>query len=240
MKFLNLEIKQDSKVIKTFLVTFFATFFLTSIFSPIGNWITQGVINIFVSISQGFSNFYYSYISLNDPNVIDTHIIFILWIIVTPLLVGGFVYLSGILSSLKNKINQLKDRVNKKDQSVEEITVEALEESISDFETLLSKTSLKLFITKAITIIVFLLVYFSYFFLNNIKFENLNFQNSITIISPYITEQKVLELKSNWALMSTKQEFISINNEISEIKTTILLKAIEAHKANKLKDKDNK
>lgn len=174
---------------------------LSIIFLPFINFIGQTIINLFTSLSKTFSVFYITKIALNDANEL------VYWIggmMMCILVVFLFLYYINLTYRDKNIESNIIENASGIDKVKEVI------ESSSNFHTLMLRF-------KVIIIIQIILIWFVFLFVRNVDKTNVRFQQKVTIIAPFIENQKLLELKSQWSRMKSKEDYIRINNEIKEL-----------------------
>lgn len=193
----------------------FVTFILTSIFSPIGNNITQIGINLFSSMSNGFSNFYYYTISLNDSNLVTNSLS--LQFICVMLCVCYYLYkdMSNSYSNLENKLNELKEKI--KPSELKKKVEYNIEEEVERINIIMTSSKRNVSITKYL-LIIFSSLYLSYYlFQVNIHNKNIFFNNRLEVISPYIEQKQIVELKSDWARMRNVNDYNRIQERIKSV-----------------------
>ena len=201
------------------IVLIFITIVIVAILMPISNIITQSIINTFSSFSEKFSRFYYLLLSINNPNNLIQLITFICIIILGFLLLSIYTYGKNRTTRVFNDIIASKKTFNTKDLNPEinSNNVNEIYEEILKAEKSFPNILRMMLMVKISMFIIIIFFYSQFLFFTNIESVNTRFNNDLTIIAPYVDSNKILELKSDWVLMSEKKDFENIYKELGEI-----------------------
>jgi hypothetical protein len=191
---------------------------ITIVFYPIqflldflGNLFIQNVI----LISEILSNNYYTQIAKNNPNTFTDWISFFLIIIFLTLLFALISYLEISKNQLKQKFDK---KINKQLPLSEEILLEEIkntEEHLTKIQESLSKKDNSLYI---MSFFLMILLFINYAWMKGVASENVNFRNDIIKISPWADETELKLIKSKWASMKNKNDYVSVTETIQNIK----------------------
>ncbi len=162
------------------------------LFQPILNWLNKILLNFLANSFSGLIDFLYSKAARSQVNTINLTLLGLLAGILLGLLIA---FILVIL--LKKSRNRFKEKLF------------AMEESKQ------KKVLLIMFLIAAVLAVF--PVNFSYFteFVN--VEMNTSFNQRLTIIAPYITEQEEEQIRADWASMETRLHYAAINSKIESI-----------------------
>lgn len=179
---------------------------------------TQPAINFLSSISQSFSNFYYKFISIGDANQFLTFVTSLVLFLVLITFAGSIFYLTrtkAVLRSLSKEHQEIEKQSEKEDIKKENYKINKGENRISKAFSIINYGRIVLFLTA-------FSIYITYLFLINVNAENAVFDRKLVFLAPYVENQAILLLKSDWTMMESKSDYDRIYKHIGIIQKKII------------------
>lgn len=196
---------------------------------PFLKYFGDKTIDFLISISSTFSNFYYSAMGYNTTSIILFSTNYLVILIIA----------FGILSFLSYLTDKVNTSIKKTKELLNEIDGNKKIETINDPEVLKAKiiklmeiNNKRLVGHKKIGLpIVYAIsglsicVFFGIFqFTSSIDTKKYIFEHSLTIIAPSVDDHMIKNLKSDWAQIKNKNDYIKINLKIDSLKNIYHIK----------------
>ncbi len=172
-------------IVKAIILFFFAIVF---------KWIWNYGFETLLEVNTKFSNFYYTEVAKNVSYD---------WLIKYIILLFFIIAMSILHLLALNNLNRFKKTLDKEFKKAE----------ISN-ETFLVKLKRMANLTLGMLILLPFICYSIYCTGILIEKKNESFIWKLNVISPYINENQVLKLKSDWALMKNSHDYEKINNQL--------------------------
>jgi hypothetical protein len=235
---MNIFIKHKREILIS-LVTGLAVVYIIPLINAVGEFLVQ----LFLSISDKFSDYYYTKVSLNYENEFsEANNMFLIFLFVLAIFSINMKTRNIMLKS-RRSINKLAGKVKQAREEREEknnltLSKEELERKKEDLLNkmvenedrilALQNETLKKDYFFSFVLIVNALI-FIFFFSNfivkkSVSNENLIFKNDIIKIKPYIIDTITLHLESDWASIQNKEDFDVVKAKVDSIKNTIPIK----------------
>jgi len=204
-------IKENKKAIIISLVGGIIVFYS----QPLLIFVGAQLVNLFVSISSRFSNYYYQLIAQNDPNLITDHVAFV----ITAFSYFGLMYLIiSIAESVRDGKRKLAE--------LERIIKGGKKEEI-DVESEMPKLRKNMRMLKGAAIAVIIVSVLFYFFLafkqslySEVNFKNVSFQNRLIVLSVHLSDNEIKQLRAKWVQMKSADDYKQIMNSIAAYNKT--------------------
>lgn len=190
-----------------------------AIFSPVSDIISQGTINLFNSVNSGFSDYYYTSMAKLNPNAVNYHIVNYIMCIISILFVGYYLYLKDKSDILENSLNKITFKINNIESETNTKTVDLteLKKSLSIIKSRNSTVGNTYPILLLLSMSFVILISINYSILKSISSENAKFNNKIIVISPYVENQEILKIKSDWVRMKNVNDYNKIQDKIKSV-----------------------
>lgn len=194
---------------------------------PILLWFGEAVVDFCIMTSDTFSEMYYESIAINDTNAFSALNNYILSLAMGIALLVSVKYIKqrkrDLIRKVKNQLTEI-DKLNSKidgDDTNNQLTekdIQAelafLEESVNETQDRLEKRDFRFIILTIITPIFILAMMGNYVMMRSVSIENTSFRNKMDILLPYVGQEKINKLKSQWCLMNNSKDYNAINKEI--------------------------
>ena len=188
----------------------------------VGNWFISTAPKIGSSILETISNIIYTLAATHTNNYL------IIIIIITILSIGlaaVLQYLSDGIS-VYSKVLRMKKTPktfsNNTDEKNKQIRSDELNKKThvlpNTIDEMIRKSKCTVFLTIIVTLLAIILCINVFLFVFKPTTLRDKFDQDITIIYPYVEEQQILQLKSDWALMRSEADYTSIYEYIYTIK----------------------
>ncbi|WP_266366106.1 hypothetical protein [Tellurirhabdus rosea] len=199
---------------KDVIVSLITSFIVFAFINPISNFIFEILKNFFADYLDGA----YSNASLGQRNWIDFLVYFMIHIVGFAILFDSFassVRRRKRADKLRNE--RRKEREIKDSEELRRIS----KESIKDLETQIAQLDRRLkfydwsfYITTFIGVITLIASVFSAYVDLQV---NSSFNRSLNAIAPYISDYEEEVLKSKWALMKSRKDYVEINKILNDM-----------------------
>lgn len=183
------------------------------------NFIENKIVDLFAFINSRFSNYLYGLVSQNNPNIINEYQSSL---ILTLILFGGGWIVGFVLFTKKDlekellRLEEYMKRYGNASKKEEENFELEISELIAELKLKFKKVK---FISKPMIVVVILsLLYFSVqqgIFLR-VNSENLSFNNKLTVLSVYLSDNDIKQMKSKWVQMKSYNDFKKLKKEIDD------------------------
>lgn len=151
--------------------------------------------------------------ALGQRNWID----FLIW---TAIVFSVFIYLFNLSMKTKSFLKHLEEKERIKNLNEQELS-EYLANRKNKLENIINKnTKFITFFTRHNWILLILTIFFMLMTLFSSYTDlqlNTSFNQRLNAISPYINDHEIKILKSKWALMKSKQDFINLNSYLENL-----------------------
>ncbi|MBL4586657.1 MAG: hypothetical protein JKX84_06340 [Flavobacteriales bacterium] len=214
------------KHLSTILISLFIGVLLFYV-QPVLEYIRIKTVSFFISISDKFSEAYYSNIAKNDPNTFEEYNSSFLFMAFLIFVLAGISHLLLRREELKSSISdtilniqETKKRIENKDGGSKNKVgpdINELEKSAQKLKERIYKRDNLLISIAILGLFSVLLLFSNYVWNKSIASDNLKFRNRITILLPHIGINKAHEMNAHWAQMKTKEDFQVIINEIDSL-----------------------
>lgn len=179
-------------------------------------------------MSDKFSQMFYSGIAENNTNSFSENNHFIIIYIISIAAIVFIFHLHEKKKELKNKIKTLIEDIENRKKEIngtEPKTKEQIMHEIAEVEARsnflkekIHKRDNKIVLITILSAFVIILLFTNYATSFAISQTNLKFKNDLIKIAPYIEENKIKLLQSNWARIKNRSDYEKIITEISIIK----------------------
>ncbi len=185
---------------------------------PLLTFIGTQIVNLFVAVSIKFSNYYYSLVAQNDPNLISNYIasiiVLLYWFVVSSFFAELYIALQDYereLQNIEGKLKGIKDDLSK-GETTPELEITQLQKKIQK-----RKRGMKMVI--AISFLLFLYFCFKQGMYSVVNAKNVSFQNKLIVLSVHLSEDEIKQLKAKWVLMKSSDDYKQIIRAISDYET---------------------
>lgn len=195
---------------------------------PLVTGLGEGLVDIAIYSSRFFSDWYYSEVALNDPNLFTSFSNYILTFFFIIFNVGALIFLRSKHNDLRSRVNDnltkiLQSRENLVQENNDPISKDEVMRELDELEVKarlltdkIPEKDRRLVIIGILVGLLSVILIISYGVKVSIGSTNLSFKNKLTIIKPYISESEYDELNSDWARMENSEDFNDINERVIE------------------------
>lgn len=186
---------------------------------PLLEWLGQQAVTLFIFMSSSFSNFYYTKVALNDPNLLSDLTAYVSIVILIFLLAFQLISIKSIEWRRKNRETGVTALKITEKNVQKELQSKDFSCKIIRLSNRIRRLSIMLYIN--ITFIIIILLG-QYILCKTIMDENTKFHHKTVILLPYIGTEELNKLKSEWALMQTADDYDKIIDTINTLEQTYL------------------
>ncbi|BFP40021.1 hypothetical protein FGF1_08660 [Flavobacteriaceae bacterium GF1] len=216
MKFISTNKKEIVIGIIAGLIVFFL--------SPLLNFVGQKLLELFLKLNDAFSEAYYTDIARNNESRFSDGNNLILIFFMVMLCLAIFFLLLEMLDRRKKLIEDAMETLDgPKRPTEEELNARKtrLRKAVERYHSTKKRYRIFSWGMGIILILLSISMISSHFVIQSVAKENLEFQNDLNKIHPYITDENLLLLKSNWANIKNENDFDKVKKQVDSIKSGI-------------------
>jgi hypothetical protein len=218
--------KFDKIDIRNILIGIISSLLVVNIFGPAFDYIGNKVFTISALFFKSYNNTLYQRIALRDyslDNLIYMYLfMFFLLIIIGTIIIYHFKSKDflNVLNKFENELDEFSKEKNEADESMNNI-LNKIEVEKDRIKLLKIKTKKDDIITKIIYIVIFTFIIFIQLLQYSteviIKNKINTYENTMRVISPYISNYDIRYFESKFVQIKNKEDYYSLKDEINDI-----------------------
>ena len=176
------------------------------------------IFNLLLSLGEGIADMTIQLTANGDPNLLthNTHLMILVFSFAAFMVLYG--YMSGNIESRNMKVLDILSELEGNEKSVRkestEPTLEEKKQICKDRLKNLNRARRPLRL-----LIIIGIIWFGFHFFYGIVCDisntyNVRFRNDLTVLSVYLSDAEIKQLRANWVQMKTKKDYLEVKNQI--------------------------
>ena len=203
-------IKENKKSIIIALIIAITVFYMQPLLTFIG---TQ-IVNLFVSMSNKFSNYFFQLVAENDPNLISNYIASLIVLVFWWVGMDVFMKPWEAIKDAEKKVIRFERQIkgSETDLKKEEINIES---EIAELKAMLRKRKVRSKFIIILSVLIFFYFSFKHGIYSEVNLENVSFQNRLTVLAAHLSDNETKQLRAKWVQMKSANDYKQIKNAIA-------------------------
>jgi hypothetical protein len=204
-------IKENKKAIIISLIVGIIVFCL----QPIVIFVGTQLVNLFVSINNKFSNYFYRLIARNDPNLISDYVAAVTTILFYLVVLYSLNTIWDTVSDQESELTKLERLIKGSEDGSKKVEI--------DIESEIPKLRKRMNILKVTAKVTIIISLFFYLYLaiqqgiySQVNVKNVSFQNKLTVLSVHLSDNEIKQLRAKWVQMKSADDYKQIMNSIAD------------------------